>query len=816
MSLALTLLAANLQGSPGRVDPYFDTAFGVDHAVGILGVQDTGQVVLLGPITDPGGDTRIRIVRLRSDGRLDRVLSVEVDAGATFDAFTLLPDGRILAPAGAIASAGVTRSGLLRLLPTGESDPGFSSPALVPRRILRQIDGRILVELADGRGIVRLNDDGSIDDHFRRVPDPNGMTMLGLQTDDRILASRSLIAGDGGGGIELIRLTNTGDLDPTFAVRSMVGLSRLLVGVQPDGRIVLGTPGKSPPNGIFRLHAGGSPDLTFDAGGAVSRDSVDDSWLTVITAGPDGAVYIGGSIEAKHEDYMGGDDAYEQGFVRRLDARHGGEDRTFDVRLSGGWPGQPNSVHQIVVQPDGRLLIAGTFTVVNGAVRRSLARLESNGRLDASFNANQGADAPVLALLPLADGSLVAGGGPGQDRGVGGGPGRRPLDFIQPDGALDPDREVAFPITDREGETVKTLARQRDGAILVGAVDSGIVRFRPDGSRDTAFVPEIIPLEAYLLLAEPDDQILVAATGFLRPRGGGQIPAGVVRLRADGSHDPSYGADVVVSGVITAMDRSPEGRLVVGGEFDQISGVPRKHLARLDAFGHLDLTFDAGPGPDGSVRCLARQQDGRLLVGGGFQNFAGGSRRALVRLHADGAVDASFDAKLLLSAEPAETRISSLLIQPDGGILIGGRFDRVGDHVRRNIARLLPEGRGDPEFQSDRGVDGEVLALALREDGRVVIGGDFRSVDGVPRRYVAQLLGRRENEVRLGPWRWLAGRPAFELSSVVPRSVTVEVSADLIHWSPVHTQVLDANPVLLTNAAPALLPWQFIRASWGP
>lgn len=805
--LALGILPAHLQGAPGNVDPFFDTASGIEQPVRVLGVQDTGHVVVVGPLMDPDRTIRHRIVRLRSDGRLNRVLDAEVDARATLDSFVLLPDGRILAVAEAMVTEGVSRQGVIRLLPSGGIDSGFATASLVPRRILGQADGRILVELADGRGIVRLQEDGSTDDDFRPGLDPNGVEILGTWKDGHVLVSRFVPTRDGD-GMELIRLTSRGDVDATFVGPVVAAIPRSLRTVQPDGAIVLG--------GV-RLRADGTPDMIFDVKGALSRESVDDTWLRAVTAGPGGTLYIGGVIETKHPDFMSGDDAYQQGVVRRLNALDGREDRTFDVQLSGSWPGRPSSVEQVLTQSDGRLLIAGTFTVVQGVTRRFLARLEPDGRLDVTFNANQGADAAVQVLLPLRDGSILVGSGPRQEGGLGGGRGRRPLDFFGPDGGLDGEREVRFPITGREGETVTTLAQQNGDSTLVGAMHTSILRFHSNGSRDTTFVPELEPLGAYVLVTQPDDRILVGAVGFRRQLGSGvDLPGSVIRLHADGSCDPTYGTGTTVSGVVLAMALATSGHLVVGGEFDRISGTSRKNLARLDALGRLDPSFDAEPGPDGAVRCVAIQSDGRLLVGGDFRHFAGTSRLGLVRLHADGRLDTSFDAKLLLSAEPATPRIAAVALQPDGRILIGGLFDRAGAYVRGNVARLLPDGRVDPEFESERGTDGMVLAIGLGQDGRVVIGGEFGFVDGVPRRHLAQLLGRKENEVRLSPGRWLSGRPTFEISSVTPRSVTLEASTNLIDWLPVGSQAIGVDPLVFGDESPSLSGRRFFRATWDP
>lgn len=813
LALAGALVPAAPRASPGRVDPFFDTSSGVDQPVRILGVQASGHIVILGTFTDSDGITHHRMARLHADGRLDQALKVEVDPVAPLDTFALLPDGRMLIAGRFTASDGVARRGLARLLPTGDLDLAFASTHLVARRIRLQGDGRILAEMADGGGLIRLNENGSIDPEFHLGIDPAGLTLWGLFPDGRILLSRTTIE-DAVPQVDLIRLKANGDLDPTFVIRPLgaVGSYAVPFAIQPDGKIVFGGGPKSPAWGVVRLNADGTPDPVFDTGKAESRDTIDDYWLKVITTGPDGTVYLGGAIETKHPDFMGGDDAYEQGYVRRLEGRQGKEDRSFQVELSAGWPGRPSSVHQILVQPDGQLLVSGVFSAINGATRRYLVRLDAAGRLDAGFNANQGADAPVHAVLLLQDGSALVGGQARESAGMLG----RPLVQLKPDGSPNPNFEAVFPTKDSSDVVVTSLIRQRDDKILVGVVDQGLLRLHSNGSRDTTFVSGIVPAEEYRILLQPDGRILVGAGGFFRLSDASFLRGGVVRLHEDGSLDSSFNECAEVDGPILAIVQYSDGRVLIGGEFDRVAGEPRKGVARLDAMGHLDLTFDVGVGPDGPIRCLAVQQDGQLLVGGMFRVFSGLSRPGLVRLHADGRLDHTFDARIVFDEGTSLPRIQSLCVQPDGRILVAGSFDRVGALSRRNVARLLPGGSPDLEFETGRGVEGEVMALALRDDGRVIVGGKFRAVGGAPRQHVAQLLGRPENEVHLGPLRWVEGRLVFDLASVTPRVGVVETSTNLVDWTRTQALPVELSPVQVTAPGSALMPHQFYRVSWDP
>src|SRR5205814_2235697 len=124
------------------------------------------------------------------------------------------------------------------------------------------------------------------------------------------------------------------------------------------------------------------------------------------------------------------------------------------------------------LQPDGKILIGGAFTAVNGAPRNYLARLNADGSVDSGFNPAPIADyvrfkPSVQSLALQADGSIVVGG---QFTDVGGAS-RNRIVRLNADGSLDP----TFDPGSGANSTVSTLAMQADGKIIAGGDFTNIV-----------------------------------------------------------------------------------------------------------------------------------------------------------------------------------------------------------------------------------------------------------------------------------------------------------------------------------------------------
>lgn len=252
---------------------------------------------------------------------------------------------------------------------------------------------------------------------------------------------------------------------------------------------------------------------------------------------------------------------------------------------------------------------------------------------------------------------------------------------------------------------------------------------------------------------QPDGKILLAAGAN-----------GIVRLNSNGTPDPTFTADANNGGVSSIAIQS-DGKIIIGGGFTTIGGVSKRGVARLNANGSLDNTFDVGVGST-DVNMVAIQDD-KVLVGGGFTSFnLAPNTFWCARLNSNGSVDSTFlngasvgpiyaikvhtDGKIVLGglSNPSIVRLNpdgsadgtftsnlgnpvlALAVQSDGKVIAGGGFDHAGSQGIFNLARLNADGSLDGSFNPGSGPDQAVEAIAVQPDGKIVVGGDFRTFNG--------------------------------------------------------------------------------------
>ena len=387
------------------------------------------------------------------------------------------------------------------------------------------------------------------------------------------------------------------------------------------------------------------------------------------------------------------------------------------------------------------------------------------------------------------------------------------------------------------GDEILAMAVQTDGKIIVGGnftnIDamtrSNLVRLNNDGSLDVPFDPEPNG-EIRQIAVQTDGKILVGGTFTAM---GGTTRNSIARLNSDGSLDTNFNSEVAgpVYGLLVQGDR----KIMVWGEITQIAGQPRTRIGRLNANGSLDTSFDPGFGANDSVYTVALQPDGKYIVGGAnFTSLAGQACRGIARLNANGSFDNSFQ---LYAGPFADYRIVySLVLQPDGKILVSGA-DRPGgfafyNYIRRlkadgsldtsfaaptpdalittialqsdgkiliggvRIARLNASGSLDASFNPP-GADSYVYALNIQADGKILAGGSFTMLAGQPRRHVGRLTntGAVQQSFGVNPKgtaiTWQRSGPGPEL-----HQVTFEQSPD------------GTNYVLLGNCTNSFGGWQ--------
>jgi uncharacterized delta-60 repeat protein/uncharacterized repeat protein (TIGR01451 family) len=206
-----------------------------------------------------------------------------------------------------------------------------------------------------------------------------------------------------------------------------------------------------------------------------------------------------------------------------------------------------------------------------------------------------------------------------------------------------------------------------------------------------------------------------------------------------GSVDTTYNATAGANEIIYTLALQPDGRLLIGGEFTAFNGLPRTRLARLEKSGQIDGTFLPGPGASDTVRALALQQDGRILVGGLFTNLGGVVRNRIGRLNPDGSLDGSYD-----PGAGADNPVYAIALHRDsahlGKAVIGGAFSMVDGVNRSFVARLNLNGTVDATFDPGTGADATIYAVAIQDDGKILVGGDFTNFNGVISPGLARLL----------------------------------------------------------------------------
>lgn len=150
--------------------------------------------------------------------------------------------------------------------------------------------------------------------------------------------------------------------------------------------------------------------------------------------------------------------------------------------------------------------------------------------------------------------------------------------------------------------------------------------------------------------------------------------------------------------------------------------------------------FGAGEGVNGEVLALAVQTDGKTLIGGRFTAVNGVPRNNIARLNPDGTLDRSFAEKVEAGVNG---QVNAVVLQPAGGVIVGGQFTQVGNVEALNLGRYNADGTPDKNFGTapgqQLGANGIVFALAVQPDGKIVVGGNFSTVFGQPRRGVARL-----------------------------------------------------------------------------
>jgi len=200
--------------------------------------------------------------------------------------------------------------------------------------------------------------------------------------------------------------------------------------------------------------------------------------------------------------------------------------------------------------------------------------------------------------------------------------------------------------------------------------------------------------------------------------------------RLDTTFNPGFGANAMIWSVFL----QPNGQMVVGGEFSTFNTNLVSGVARLNADGSVDTTFNPGTGPNGTVNAVAVDGFGRVIIGGDFDTVGGVSSGGIARLSVNGAIDPTFNPGIgTYNPDTGDTDpIHTIVLQATGKILIGGAFSYLepehGERHRppehgRHGGHDVSSGTGHVQSVTRSAAHGFVITL--QPDGTILMGGNF-------------------------------------------------------------------------------------------
>ena len=363
-------------------------------------------------------------------------------------------------------------------------------------------------------------------------------------------------------------------------------------------------------------------------------------------------------------------------------------------------PGTDGEVLGLAVQPDNKMIIVGDFFSYDQTARNRIARSNTDGSLDTTFDPGSGLNTFAKCIALNANSEAYIGGAFSSYNGTL----ANRIALVTTNGSLDGSFNAGLGFN---GD-VNALAFQTNGEVLAGGnftTYNGVTRhylalIQPDGTLDTSFDPGTNLNAQVLSIGVQTNGQIVVGGDFTKVAGvNGQDH--IARINPDGTFDPSFDPGSGANASVLAIGIQPDGNILAGGQFTIMNGANVNRLARLDANGFTDPNFYNGTGVDGPVfnltvstnaiysttnAALPVQTNFTIYVGGAFTSVNGTHRLGFARLNADGTVDTTFldTAYNELAGLPREryndplgTVLASGL-QSDGYVLIGGSFSRVG------------------------------------------------------------------------------------------------------------------------------------------
>jgi uncharacterized delta-60 repeat protein len=680
--------------STGSISSSFNIGTGFSNIVYSAAVQSDGKIIVGGGFGTYSGSANSNIVRLNTNGTKDTTFNIgTTGANSNVLSIAVQSDQKIIIGGFFTTYSGSTKNRIVRLNTDGTADTGSSW----------------------NQG-VGLN---------------NSIYTMAVQSDQKIIIGGFFTTYSGSININRIaRLNTDGTLDTSFNTGTNGFDSQVnTIAVQSDQKIVV--------TGNFTTYSGSNKgyivrlntDGTADTGSSWNQGAGFNSTVYGMAVQSDQKIIVGGIFS----NYSGSNISR----IIRLNT-NGTIDNTFNQGTSFN-----STVTSLGIQSDGKIIVKGTFTAYSGSIANGVVRLNTDGTLDTTFNRNFSINTSTFPSLvfPLSNGSTILG-----DQFTGDKIGY--MTFLNPTGG-----RTTQSLVDSYGffSSILTSISQSDGKIVAGGsftFYSGsskgyIVRLNTDGTADTGsswnqgagFNSNVTTL-----VTQSDGKIIVGGS-FTTYSGSNNISR-IARLNTNGTRDTTFNPGTAgVSGQVNSVAVQSDGKIVIGGNFTAYSGSTKNYIARANTDGTADTgsSWNQGTGFNNTVQNVAIQSDGKILVGGTFTQYSSSVRNGIVRINSDGTIDTSFNVGtgFNITASP-----QTILIQPDGKVIIGGVFTTYSGSAtnNNNIIRLNTDGTKDTTFNSGTGASNVIYAITPEPGtNKIIIGGAFTTYSGSTANRIARL-----------------------------------------------------------------------------
>jgi uncharacterized delta-60 repeat protein len=574
----------------------------------------------------------------------------------------------------------------------------FEAPAMTAGQALPftalQPNGQVLLSM----GTLRFNADGTQDSSYS-LQTPG--TQFAVDSTGRIVVLGSALTQCDPNGSTNFVLYGNGSQVQGFII-------------QPDNRVVLWggllTFGSTTLPGIARVNTDGTLDTSFNPGFGISSGSISavavqaggkllvigsfSSFDNVTVPGfvrlnTDGTVdstfqpqlVTGGEFISRAQNILplsnGTILVWDEINLRLQILNADGSLNTFLGTTTGGSTniyGTNGNVDALAQQPDGKLLVAGSFYTFAGQPVLNLFRLNTDGTVDNTFDPS----ATIANLVQNTPSSIE----------------------------------------------IKSLALASGGQIYIG-FGSNVLRLLPNGAPDLTFTPGPSIPGSIVAVAQAANGRIIVAGNFIAV--GGVQRLGLAALLADGTVDPSFVPSAGVNWTQPPLSQSgsqsaslaplADGSVLLSGTFSGIGGVGQSGAVHILSDGTLDSAFSPTLNAGGSIGAVAGLPGGLWVVGGSFTSINGSSRGNLAAFSSATQLDPSFG---VVDVSGLNGKATVLQARPSGGLYVGGSFSLVGSSRAESLVALNSDGTLDSSFVPPNST-GSPLALAPMADGRLMV-----------------------------------------------------------------------------------------------